>query len=274
MVHLGDLRLLERALGSRKIGAGIRQFPIEPQRVERVAEIVVGMDVVARVGERVGAASPRPVDHLPRGRCVVRQCADQYFEQFDHAAIDLDRAVAVAFAKLKRGIDDELQQAGTARNAHVCHLFCGSRRKRVPIPQADAHRWLAQGFEKNANQLAIDRKPRRFRLVLRRTARLRKAARLMFRGHMEQFRLVPLHGHPPSRLIRSRKPVVAADASAHWRRLGASHLRRHRRTMTIFTLAPGVNCFNVSPGKPRVLINIKHGAKPAAACKKSGPFSL
>ena len=41
-----------------------------------------------------------------------------------------------------------------------------------------------------ADQLAIDRKPHRLRPVLRRVASLRNAVRLMFRGHLEQLRLV------------------------------------------------------------------------------------
>jgi hypothetical protein len=62
--------------------------------------------------------------------------------------------------------------------------------------------------------------------------------------------------------------MAAVHAVSHWRKLGVSHLRRHRRIIAILTLTPSVNCFNVRPGRPGILINIKHGAKPVAGCRK------
>src|SRR5262249_62184433 len=45
VLHLRDLRFLERGGGRREVGAGVDHLPIEPQPVEVVAEVVVMVDV-------------------------------------------------------------------------------------------------------------------------------------------------------------------------------------------------------------------------------------
>ena len=57
-MHLGNLRLLERAALIREIRAGIHHLLIEPQAVEVVAEIVVAVDVLSGGLQVVGLLPP------------------------------------------------------------------------------------------------------------------------------------------------------------------------------------------------------------------------
>ncbi|HZL93089.1 MAG TPA: hypothetical protein VFB99_05570, partial [Vicinamibacterales bacterium] len=46
------LRILERHRGVFEVGTGVDQLPIEPELVERIPEVVMVVDVVARVRKR------------------------------------------------------------------------------------------------------------------------------------------------------------------------------------------------------------------------------
>ena len=56
VIHLRDLRLVERRVGRREVRAGVGHRLAEPQRVELVADVVVVMDVLARAGRACCAA--------------------------------------------------------------------------------------------------------------------------------------------------------------------------------------------------------------------------
>ena len=56
VVHLGALRLLQRQVRRREIGAGVLHgLAVEPHFVEFVADVVMVMDVVARIRDTVQA---------------------------------------------------------------------------------------------------------------------------------------------------------------------------------------------------------------------------
>src|SRR2546429_9388208 len=60
VVHLGDLRLLQRDVGRRKIGAGVDELRIEPESIEIPRQVVMMMDILARALRRIRSHALHP----------------------------------------------------------------------------------------------------------------------------------------------------------------------------------------------------------------------
>ena len=130
VVHFRDLRLVERRLGRRVVGAGVRHRAAEPQRVELVADVVVVMDVVARAGQRIEVrAAQRGECALPQRRPAAGGAAGPVdrLQQLDQIALDQHVAVAVGIAEVQRGIGEHPAQNGTAGKGHACHRLGRAR---------------------------------------------------------------------------------------------------------------------------------------------------
>ena len=114
MVHFGELRLLQRHVRRGKIGAGVLHFLIQPQPVERVACVVMAVNVVARSGEGVDARTTVEQlclnfikePELGGGRCP----AVDGLNRSNQITVDVDAPGAVKVAEMEVRIPEEFKQ--------------------------------------------------------------------------------------------------------------------------------------------------------------------
>jgi hypothetical protein len=154
VVHLGDLRVFERRLGGGKVCAGVQHALVEPQAVELVAEVVVGVNVVARSGQRVRAralgAKERVLDQ--RMDCPAVGGVDD----LQQVALDRDAAVRVALAERQLGMDEHAVQGAPVLEAQGADRLSLASVDGFAVGQHAAHRRAAGSAEEAAQQPAVD----------------------------------------------------------------------------------------------------------------------
>ena len=116
VIHLGDLRLVERRRRRRKVRARVRHRRAEPERIELVADVVVMMNVLARAVQRVARPTMAPLREAARERHRLRGSASADVQLLDHAqdaAVHVDPAGAVQLAELQVRVGAQAQQRAT-----------------------------------------------------------------------------------------------------------------------------------------------------------------
>src|SRR6516164_1508957 len=122
VVHLRQLRLIERGLRHRVVRTGIGHGGTEPQLVERVADVVFVMDVVSRPRERVGMSPVQNTGYAlgkraaPAGATPAR--AVHGFQEPRQVPFDGERAVAVGITEAQRDIANDPEQRRAAIESH------------------------------------------------------------------------------------------------------------------------------------------------------------
>ena len=154
VLHFRHLGIFQSHGRRREIGAGVDHLPIEPQLVEIVAEIVVVMDVVARLLQRVAPRfEHRAQPRAPAADAVVFwQGAINHFEQFGQIALHLDMPRCVEFTELEGRIGQQPEQGAVVMNQDSRLPRGGARRNCGPIPQHELQRRVADGFEHTRHQ--------------------------------------------------------------------------------------------------------------------------
>ena len=161
MVELGNLGLLDGHVGIGEIRAGVLHcLGVEPQFVKFVAEVVVVLDVGARVGQRVGT---RPVEHL------VLQLFDQLqmagvvepavggFEELNQIAFDVDALDTVEIAEVKHRIGEHPVQRSAVTHHGTRHRPAGAGTHFLAAPEYDRQPRVTHRRQKLARQPAIRR---------------------------------------------------------------------------------------------------------------------
>jgi hypothetical protein len=75
----------------------------------------------------------------------------------------LDRAVDIAFAQLKIGIGEHLEQRGAVGESNSGHAIGAAGEHRFAVPQRHAHGRVAQRAQQAPQQAAFQAQPRRRR---------------------------------------------------------------------------------------------------------------
>ena len=143
----------------RKVGAGIEHFPVQPQLVERVADIVVVMDILLRPRTRVqfrliAAICVRIGNSAEFGR--VSHGLIDGFQERRQPAFDLDPTGTVIIAEVKEGIGHQPQESRPIADYHADSGDSFAWRNFFPIPQCHPQCWFPKGMQKFTHQPAVD----------------------------------------------------------------------------------------------------------------------
>ena len=187
MVHLGLLRLLQGHRGVRVIGAGVLQgFTVQPQPVERVADVVMVVDVGTRIGE-IRCAGAQPRQQAGKARVAVG-AAVSLVEDDTQIADHFDAARAVQIAEIRLRICDEPVQGAAVAEAEGDGRIARARALRL-VPQFEANPGRVEAVGQPADQPAIQ---------LRGPACGRAGRAGVIRGQAQWAAVAPVHADPPN----------------------------------------------------------------------------
>ena len=151
--QLGLLGVIQAGRGLRKVGAGIHQVRIQPQPVERIADVIVVVDVAARACQCPGLAQRQvqlePLPPAPAGGVAFEWV--EILQQADDIALDVHGTTAVSLAEVQVRPEQQRPQPGAAADDHPGHGRTVTRPEDLAIPQHDLQ-WRLVEDGQNAPQ--------------------------------------------------------------------------------------------------------------------------